>query len=566
MPSKQYLTSPCRCVLTSPRARVDTRELVHKCSASRHSQRDDVHAQGTFESTHRLPDLSKYVCEGYSVVISASRESSTTHPPTKDELHQGIRPVDTQFFYRTLQTLSELSEPDYQAYDFCRRYTMHDMATYHLSRFWTHTVLSACHNEPVILHAMLALCGGHRAYCESRSGVADAVSEQSLTAAYVHYNKAVRYLRDRIGRTDFDDLQVVLMVCLILLTFDLIEGRYGAALIHLNHGRRILKGIHGGAGACDSLLLSPKAQSTLDEISYSFALMDIQSVYFGSPKPEFKLAARSGTDQTDCPSIPRSFNTFDDAWHAMLLLSNEVYRFGAIIRQPEIAYSPYDPMLGFWQGRLLAELKQWKDAFENSPFRRATSRTLSSVGGERYASLQLSHAHLTIVVGTGLMLGDEMAYDCLMPQFETVVALCEGLVTTMPSISLDAGVIPALFVTCAFCRHPELRRRAMRVLARTGKEGHWDDLIPRNARWSESWVFFVSEDYTTVQLVFKRKKRTLDGQFVPDFIIWQRFDFSVPVHEGPHINRVQPSSAPSGELSLVLSPEYAQLLYLSPYH
>ncbi|KAK4946528.1 hypothetical protein LTR10_014380 [Elasticomyces elasticus] len=425
---------------------------------------------------------------------------------------------------------------------------MHDMGTYHLSRFWTHTVLSACHNEPVILHAMLALCGGHRAYCGSRLGVADAVSEQSLTAAYVHYNKAVRYLRDRIGRTDLDDLQVVLMVCLILLTFDLIEGRYGAALIHLNHGRRILKGLHGGAGACDSLLLSPKAQSTLDEISYSFALMDIQSVYFGSPRPEFKLA---GTDQTDCLNIPRSFSTFNDAWHAMLLLSNEVYRFGAIIRQPEIAYSPYDPMLGFWQGRLLAELKQWKHAFENSPFRRATSRTLSSVGGERYASLQLSHAHLTIVVGTGLMLGDEMAYDCLMPQFATVVALCEGLVTTMPSISLDAGVIPALFVTCAFCRHPELRRRAIRVLARTGKEGHWDgkqieivsrekmileeeeagfvyaagdpvpenvdlaDLIPRNARWSESWVFFVSEDYTTVQLVFKRKKRTRDGQFVP---------------------------------------------------
>lgn len=381
------------------------------------------------------------------------------------------------------------------------------------------------------------------------------MSTQSVMAAHGHYDKAVRHLRDRIARTNFEDLQVVLIVCLVLLTFDLIQGRYGAALIHLNHGRRILKQIRGGAGACEksiNLFLPTEARSTMDEISYSFAVMDIQSIYFGSPQPEFKLSHSPGVDETDQLHMPPSFSTFDDAWHAMLLLSNEVYHFGATIRQAEIAYTRYDPTLGMWQGRLMAELKQWKDAFENSPFRTAPSRTTSTcITGDRTSSLRLSHAHLTIIVSTGLMVGDEMAYDPLTSQFETVVSLCEGLVTSMPSISLDAGIISALFLTCAFCRHPGLRRRALRVLGRAGKEGHWDgqqiemvsrekmileeeeagyvydadnpvpedadlaEMIPREARWSESWVYFVSDDSTTVQLVFKRKKWTHDGQMVP---------------------------------------------------
>ncbi|KIW56259.1 hypothetical protein PV05_04932 [Exophiala xenobiotica] len=431
------------------------------------------------------------------------------------------------------------------------------MATHQLSRFWTHTVLSAAHNEPAILHAMLALCGTHRAYCENRSAVANAVSTPFTTAAYAHYDKAVRCLWERIARTGFEELQVVLIVCLVLLTFDLIEGRYGEALIHLNHGRQILRQLHSSKVSgkdTTSLVLPQKAQSTLDEISYSFALMDIQSVYFGSQKPEFKLANSPGADETVGFNIPPYFSTFDDAWHSMLLLTNEVYHFGSTIRKPEIAYSSYDPMLGFWQGRLLATLRQWREAFDSSPFRTATSSSATSsnsAASARHTSLRLSHAYLTILVCTGLKLGDEMAYDPLLPQFSTVVALCEQLVSTLPSISLDAGVIPALFITCCFCRHPDLRRRAIRVLSRTGKEGHWDgkqiemvsrekmileeedagyiydaehpvpedadlaEIIPREARWSESWVFFVSEDYTTVQLAFKRRKRTADGRVIP---------------------------------------------------
>ena len=418
------------------------------------------------------------------------------------------------------------------------------MATHHFTRFWTHTVISASHADPSILHAMLALSGVCRVYQEGLPVLPSGDRNTFMIPVWAHYGKAIHFLQNRIASASLEDTHIVLIVCLILLTFDIIEGRYREALVHLNHGRQILKKLHGAAPVDQTmikLLLPQQALTTLDEISYSFALMDLQSVYFES-ELQFKLVDNIDAHLTDLPRIPPSFNTFDDAWRMMLLLFNESCRLAAAIARKGSEQSAEQSSLVMWQGKLLAALRQWKSAFDNSPFRTIPRASPTPLGDERWLSLRISHLYLSIVVRISLVRHDDMVFDPLLHEFSSLVSLCEDLAPRLPAISLDSRVIEPLYTAGCLCRHPGLRRRALQVLERAGREGHWDSklisvvlreklmleeegagfvynpddptpedaealsvLIPKHARWSETHAHFLSDDYKQAELQFRRK-------------------------------------------------------------
>lgn len=393
---------------------------------------------------------------------------------------------------------------------------------------------------------MLALSGVCRLYQEGQSALPTGDRTAFMIPVWAHYGKALHFLRDRITAASLEDTHIVLIVCLVLLTFDIIEGRYREALVHLNHGRQILKRLHGvmsGDKTMIRLLLPQQALTTLDEISYSFALMDLQSVYFDS-ELQFKLVDNLDVHGSDLPNIPPCFNSFDDAWRMMLLLVNGACQLSAAIARTESDGSTEQSTLVLWQGKLLAALKQWKSAFDRSPFRTIPRASPTPLGDERSISLRISHLHLTVIVRICLSRHDDMVYDPLLPYFSSLVALCEELVPRLPAISLDSRVIEPLYTTGCLCRHPGLRRRALQILERTGREGHWDSkliravihekmtleegmacyvydpdhpipegaealsvIIPKHARWSETHASFLSNDYKELDLQFRRKSR-----------------------------------------------------------
>ena len=85
----------------------------------------------------------KFVCEGYSISlfpadVARLQSRQTQDACMVDTIHQrDIRPTDSLCFYLTLQSLADIPDQDHVAYDFCRRNTMQNLATYHLKRFWT---------------------------------------------------------------------------------------------------------------------------------------------------------------------------------------------------------------------------------------------------------------------------------------------------------------------------------------------------------------------------------------------------------------------------------------------
>lgn len=417
--------------------------------------------------------------------------------------------------------------------------------------------MAASHSEPAILHAALAVAGAHRAYCDNQPGESKIIGVRSVrtTSTYSHYDQALRYLKMRIAVQSPQQREVVLIVCLVLLTFDMIEGRYGEAYLHLVHGRRILKDINNrdSDDVQVSLSLPPVTTSTMDEINYSFALMDLQSVNFGSLKPHFKLVTGTDLDDNAFPTLPVSFADFDDAWRYMLLLFGRCYRLlDDINTLGSQKYTLLTNDLGFrgLQKAHLVELEKWKEAFDNSAFR--TSSSAQSSLDTKAAALKLHHLFLHICLTAYLQMGNEMFYDTLLPEFSRLVGLCEDLLPSLTAVTIETGIIQPLFVTGCVCRHPDIRRRILRLLSHPRKEGHWDSkliemitrermifeeemagyvhdenqelsydvdlaqVIPREARWSESWMFFVKDDYSVAEVTFRRKKlypdRLTDGE------------------------------------------------------
>ena len=117
-------------------------------------------------------DKANLVCSGYGIFITFKQDRKIL--PASDFKRQA-RELTNQIpnvfiFYRGLDALAELTETENTAYDYCRARTVNDLATLHCDHFWTTSVLSACHSEPAILHAALALGSAHRAFTERLRG------------------------------------------------------------------------------------------------------------------------------------------------------------------------------------------------------------------------------------------------------------------------------------------------------------------------------------------------------------------------------------------------------------
>ncbi len=186
--------------------------------------------------------------------------------PTKQHTPELTTQIANVFlFYRGLDALAELTETENAAYDFCRTRTVNDLATLQCDHFWTISILSACHSEPAILHAALALGSAHRAFAE-RLSISPATEKGTFSeAAFNHYGNAIKHLRARCTVQDADHFRVVLVVCVILICFDLMAQRYQLARVHLEHGRRILRLLKNKTALIESDTLSSRGVRLFDE-------------------------------------------------------------------------------------------------------------------------------------------------------------------------------------------------------------------------------------------------------------------------------------------------------------
>lgn len=180
----------------------------------------------------------KRICGGYNIIIDVPRRKlqENSYLDCKNRI-ASIQPKPTT----SPDSLPSLDPMEYRAFEHFRSNTVPELAGLRSAEFWRCIILPASYSEPAILHASLALSYAHKFRAEQKSGRNQLSSHGIRTAAFAEYNKAIRFLNERIVNHEHaSSLRVILITCMMFIVLELFGGCLDKAMIHLRGGRQLL--------------------------------------------------------------------------------------------------------------------------------------------------------------------------------------------------------------------------------------------------------------------------------------------------------------------------------------
>lgn len=135
-----------------------------------------------------------------------------------------------------------LSPGECQAFDFFRLETIKQLPGGSSDLLWERLALCMSANEPAVAHAVVALASLHRSFAHDVSDVLDSTQYQ---LALQHCNKAMSSMRGIIAvpssttHTD-SDVEILLILTLLLFSFEVLHGHWDRAALHLRSGLRVV--------------------------------------------------------------------------------------------------------------------------------------------------------------------------------------------------------------------------------------------------------------------------------------------------------------------------------------
>ncbi|WYZ46200.1 hypothetical protein EsH8_IX_000425 [Colletotrichum jinshuiense] len=111
--------------------------------------------------------------------------------------------------------------------------------------FWTHLVIQFSHFEPAVRHAVLAVSS---LYEDFHGGARVTRQKPGNNFALRHYGAAIQRIKSA------DDEQLVLLVCILFICIEYLQGDVEAALRHCKHGITILNRVGCSSWARDYLM------------------------------------------------------------------------------------------------------------------------------------------------------------------------------------------------------------------------------------------------------------------------------------------------------------------------
>lgn len=223
------------------------------------------------------------------------------------------------------------------------------------SGFWTKTVLQECHQEPVVLKALISLGLLHLNYSTE-------TSSESMTrrdTALVSYGKALRALHKVVQKPHPESLKATLVCCVIFFCFEATLGNSEAAMRHLQSGLKLLSSYRS--------LHRDEEMEGLRPIVQMFQRLDLQATLFDDDRvPFLDIIARP---KLDSASPPSAFANIDDAsqslvisqhWLSRFLTKNVTYKF---VAEEQIPAQVLEEKV-----QLSKQFRLWLTAFHKSPF------------------------------------------------------------------------------------------------------------------------------------------------------------------------------------------------------
>lgn len=316
-------------------------------------------------------------------------------------------------------------------------------ATVFASDFWQRDVLQLAQAEPAMWHAAVAvgaLQAAWQAELQGRDGNESDDYQSRTRDAIEHYGKALA-----LASSDPGNPEKMAALSLVLTASANTLGRWAESQLHILASLRL----------------------TVPSYADTVMRMDFQAMTFSdsaSPYPYDKTTALVDLDGLlqgalgagELTSYEDASSRFFGLFRAYLMLSDGFVR-GDLPQGPFLTRSD-----AFF--RALAWWERCMGRFEGRyPDQQGAS-----------ASLRLYHCFLRFLVHAGPF-GRETKFDRCLGHFEYMVRLAAVLRASRSSIlSLEPGLIVPLYTVAHRCRHPGLRRHALKMLRGLDSlEGNW---------------------------------------------------------------------------------------------
>ena len=356
---------------------------------------------------------------------------------------------------------------------------------------------------PCVRHAAIALGLLHRSSMRGDSVSKDDVRERQPHAAQearlhhsqtplIYYNRAIQFLLEHNSANHDSSMKtaVTLLTCYLFICFDHLARDDAQAMKHLHGGVQLSHTLgqteFRGKQADGDANLS-EAQILLHHIASQIRRLDMQAVLFLVDWSPTETETQTTTTY-HYPSPDDAFESLDHAADQLQTLVARVMGLRNTAEQmlPTAKTSPPPPPLHH-KVVLLGQLKTWARLFKNMLRRK-------QAGGDFYKSdlgtnpvetlLRAQHKTAWIFLNS-YGPGRELEYDVYLPHFQQCVEWADEVAAahqrysgpSSPTFTPEIGILPVLYIIGAKCRHPAVRREALRILLRQPiREAVWDSV------------------------------------------------------------------------------------------
>ncbi|CAM1502526.1 Fc.00g045100.m01.CDS01 [Cosmosporella sp. VM-42] len=355
------------------------------------------------------------------------------------------------------------SADESRAFDYYRNHSARILSGTVDVGFWSNVVIKLSTTEPAVRHAMLAVSSLHECVeTKSKSG-----RELDRTFAFQEYGKAIRSLRNWTQRSDMEPSTIPLLVCVLFVCIEFLADRDAASQLHIWQGRKILSGLRESR--------SPEMEMIKQSLVPIYARLSLASFLHGSrpdPIPEHLMT---------CTSVPAMFTSLDDSSSVLYHILDEGLQFSAGARGAVFSPNTNDAewiKLQSEQHRLLGQLSRWDAAF--TVLVSMSPQTPSLINAQNL--LRIYHQASLIWISTALQ-PYELAYDAHLPAFASIISLASAVISNTShhsskaaAFSFETELVAPVYWVATKCRHPMLRRAALRLLSREKVKGRRENL------------------------------------------------------------------------------------------
>ena len=398
--------------------------------------------------------------------------------------------------------LGQVGSQELDHFDYFRTECTEEFSGFFDQNLWKRLILQAAHTELFILQAVLSIGALRRSQLAPHSprAINPVVLEYSLRK----YSIASKILGLRI-KAGTVDWKIVVLGSLVLLAIEVLEGHESGALMHLNNGAAILKGI---------LLTTADASSTMGvggttfpyiqhgiETEYlvaAFTRLSVQELpFFGVPISVVPPAPATTSQKS-------YFTNVRDARNSLNSIIAAVYAFVRRYEQPDLRISPIQPLSGVTSTEisyLQITLRSWIQTFDSFYSLLEHVDTETSLA----ANVLIVQYHVSWVKISCFL--DEMSYDQYLPRFEEILERSKAIIladegdpwskSRGPCFTLDIATAQPLYFVARKCRDPQLRRSAVELMKKVGTGIYTGRTIAKVAEW----IIRTEEDSTGMFVV-----------------------------------------------------------------